>query len=208
MTNKTPLVITISRQLGAGGAYIGQQLAKKLNMHYADREIIRKAAELLSVREEDLENRDEKTQAFWETLLMSSGYAPEFYVPISIKYLPSDDEMYAAESTVIRKIAERRGSVIIGRGGFYILKDRPNCLRIYLFASQKYRMSRIMESYNMNETEAAKAIEKSDLEREKFIKAFTGVEWKDAGNYDLTIDTGKLGLDKTVEAILAVVHQM
>ena len=203
-----PLIITISRQLGAGGAYIGQQLAKKLNIHYADHEIIRKAAEKLAVKEEDIERRDEKTQPFWETMLFSSGYAPEFYVPINIKYAPTDAEMYEVETNIIRKLAENLDAVIIGRGGFHVLKDRPNTLRVFLFASKKYRMDRVMNEHNLNEKEAQQAIEDSDRARAKYIDAFTGADWNDARNFDLSLNTEKLGLDKSVEAILAFAKLM
>ncbi|MDX9931814.1 MAG: cytidylate kinase-like family protein [Bacteroidales bacterium] len=202
------LIITISRQLGAGGAYIGQQIARKLKIHYADHEIIRKAAEKLSVKEEDIERRDEKTQPFWETMLFSSGYAPEFYVPINIKYAPTDAEMYNVEMGIMQKLAENIDAVIIGRGGFHIFKDRPNTLKVFLFAPKEYRIDRVMTEHNLNEAEAKKAIEDSDRERAKYIDAFTGLKWIESTNFDLTLNTSKLGLDKTAEAILAMINLM
>ncbi|HPB02350.1 MAG: AAA family ATPase [Bacteroidales bacterium] len=202
------LIITISRQLGAGGAYIGQQIARKLKIHYADHEIIRKAAEKLSVKEEDIERRDEKTQPFWETMLFSSGYAPEFYVPINIKYAPTDAEMYNVEMSIMQKLAENIDAVIIGRGGFHIFKDRPNTLKVFLFAPKEYRIDRVMTEHNLNEAEAKKAIEDSDRERAKYIDAFTGLKWIESTNFDLTLNTSKLGLDKTAEAILAMINLM
>lgn len=204
MNASETLIITISRQLGAGGAYIGQQVARKLNIHYADHEIIRKAAEKLSVKEEDIEKRDEKTQPFWETLLSSSGYAPEFYVPINIKYAPTDAEMYDAETKIMRKLAENIDAVLIGRGGFHVFKDRPKTLRVFLYASKKYRIDRVMTEHNLNEKEALHAIDESDSARAKYIEAFTGADWNDARNFDISLDTGKLGLEKSVEAIIAI----
>ncbi|HBG70732.1 MAG: hypothetical protein A2W93_04510 [Bacteroidetes bacterium GWF2_43_63] len=198
------LIITISRQLGAGGAYIGQQVARKLNIHYADHEIIRKAAEKLSVKEEDIAKRDEKIQPFWETMLLSSGYTPEFYVPISIKYAPTDAEMFEVETNIMHKLAENIDAVIIGRGGFHVFKDRPKTLRVFLYASKEYRMDRVMTEHNLNEKEALEAINDSDRARAKYIEAFTGADWNDARNFDLSLNTGKLGLEKSIEAILAI----
>ncbi len=203
---KPNLIITISRQLGAGGAFIGQQVARRLDLHYADREIIRKAAKQLSVREEDIEIRDEKTLPFWETLVQSTGYAHEFYVPINIQYAPTDAEMYAAETNIIRKIAEKGSAVIIGRCGFHILAARPNTLRVFLHADAKFRAERVMELYKMNRKDAELAVEESDRERSKYITAFTGLEWKNTSNFDLTIDTGKLGLENSIEGILSFVN--
>ena len=203
-----PLIITISRQLGAGGAYIGQQLAKKLHIHYADHEIIRKAAEKLSVKEEDIKKRDEKTQSIWDTMLFSSGYAPEFYVPININFAPTDAEMYEVETNIIRKLSENLDAVIIGRGGFHILKDRANTLRVFLHASKKYRVGRVMTELNLSEKDAKRTIEDSDRDRGKYINTFTGAVWNDARNFDMSLNTEKIGLDKSVEVIVAMVKLM
>lgn len=205
---KPNLIITISRQLGAGGAFIGQQIAKRLDLRYADREIIRKAAKQLSVREEDIEKRDEKTQPFWETLVHSAGFAHEFYVPINIQYAPTDAEMYAAETDIIGKIAEKGDAVIIGRCGFHILAPRPNTLRVFLFADAKIRAERVMELYKINRKDAELAVEDSDRERAKYITAFSGKDWNDATNFDLSLDTGKLGIDNSIEGILSFVKFM
>jgi len=203
---KPNLIITISRQLGAGGAFIGQQIARRLELHYADREIIREAAKQLAVREEDIEKRDEKTQPFWETLVQSTGYAHEFYVPINIQYAPTDAEMFAAETDIIRKIAKKGSAVIIGRCGFHILAAHTNTLRIFLHADAKIRVERVMELYKMNRKDAELAVAESDRERAKYIMAFAGVEWKNTTNFDLTIDTGKLGLENSIEGILSFVN--
>ena len=97
MKNTSPFVITISRQLGAGGAYIGQQLAKNLNVFCADREIISQAAQQLSVLKEDLESRDEKILSFWQSFIRSYAITPDTYVPPQIMP-PSDRQLFKIES--------------------------------------------------------------------------------------------------------------
>jgi len=160
------------------------------------------------VREEDIEKRDEKTQPFWETMLHSTGYAPEFYVPINIRYAPSDTELFEAETSVIKQIAESSAAVIIGRGGFYFLKKRENCVRVYLYADKAFRTGRVMELYSVKQMEAEDMIVQSDKERAKYIDALTGVAWNDATNFDLSLNTGKIGLDKCVEVIMAYLNQL
>jgi len=201
MKPTNPMIITISRQLGCGGAYIGQKLAKKLKFRYADREIIRAVAEKLSVKEEDIEKRDERRQSIWESMMNSTGFAPEFYVPLNIRYAPSDAELYETETKIIQEIAAEGNAVIIGRGGFHILRNRHSTVRILLHADIDFRIKRVAEIYKVSAKEAAGLILQSDKERAKYINALTGLSWLDATQFDLAIDTGRIGIDKAVDVI-------
>lgn len=202
MEKNLPFVITISRQLGSGGSFIGQQLAQKLNAFYADREIIRKAAEQLSVLEEDLESRDEKILSFWESFVYTTVFAPDVYIP-SRSLLPTDRELFEAEAEIIKHIARERSAVIIGRCGFHILREFPNRLSLFLHAEHAFRSDRIQKQYAISSDEAETMIVQSDKERALYCKTFTGKNWTDATLYDLSIDTGKIGLDKTAAFILS-----
>ncbi len=202
MKKSQPLVITISRQLGCGGAYIGQQLAKKLKINYADHEIIATMAKQLSVLEKDLESRDEKIQTLWESFLQNSAYAPEVYFPTSYKVILTDRDLYQVQKEVIEHIASEKSSVIIGRCGFHILRDNPNRVSIFLHADKNFRSQRIQEMQKVSAKEAEELIEKSDKNRARYINEFTKKTWTDATHYELSIDTGKIGVDNTVELIL------
>ena len=201
MRQTSPFVITISRQLGSGGAYIGQQLAKNLNVFYADREIIGQAAEQFSVLEEDLEYRDEKILSFWQTFIQSFAIAPDVYVPSQI-IAPTDRTLFKAESEIIARIAQERSAVIIGRCGSYILREHPHRVGIFLHGDITFRKSRIQKLYNVSEEVAVKMIAQSDKERTRYYHTVTGKEWTDAKQYDISLDTGKIGVDQTVEFIL------
>lgn len=201
MKRTTPFVITISRQLGSGGAYIGQQLAKKLNIYYADREILSKAAKELRVLDKDLESRDEKLLSFWGSFLHINGFATEYHVPPQMNF-PFDREIYDVEANVIEHIARERSSVVIGRCGFQILREHTNCINLFLHADISFRRKRVQELYKVSEKAALEMIEKSDRDRAHYIETFTGKKWTDARYFDLTLNTGKLGLDKSVELIL------
>jgi len=200
MKNAMLPVITISRQLGSGGAYVGQHLAKKLDIFYADRVIINKVAKQLSLLEEDVESRDEKILSFWDSFLEFSAFAPDPYFPPRI--ITSDLELFEAESRVIERIAKERSAVIIGRCGFHILCEYQNHISIFLHGDVAFRNARIQKLYKVSDEVAGKMIDKSDKERARYCNKFTGKDWTDARNYDLSIDTSKIGVDRAVEEIL------
>jgi cytidylate kinase len=203
MNKDLPLTITISRQLGSGGAYVGQQLAKKLGIFYADREIISQAAKKLSMLENDVEVREEKIDSFWKTIFKSYSFNdPATYTPPKIADT-TDDEIYKVEREIILHIAEKRSAVIIGRCSSYILKDLPNSVSIFLHANKKFRQERLKQLYNLTDEAARKKISRSDKERSIYYRNFTGEEWIDVKQYDLTLNTSKIGLDNCVEMILS-----
>ena len=201
MKQTNPLIITISRQLGSGGAYIGQQLAKKLNIYYADREILQEAAKQLAVLEEDLESRDEKLLSFWRSFLHINGFATEYHLPPQMNF-PFDREIFEAEAKIIEHISRERSAVIIGRCGFHILREYSNRVSIFLHADVSFRSKRVQELYNVHEKTALEMIAINDKERAHYIETFTGKRWTDAMQFDLTLDTGKIGFDKSAALIL------
>ncbi len=202
MKKASPLIITISRQLGSGGAFVGQQLAKGLNISYIDREIISQAARQLSVLEEELESRDEKTLSFWQSFLQLCTFcAPDVYMPPQV-IAPTNRELFKTEAEIIEHIAEERSAVIIGRCGSHILRDHPNHASIFLHGGIDFRKDRVRKLYNVSEECAVKMIAQSDTERAHYHRAVTGKDWTDARQYHISIDTSKMGLDKSVEFIL------
>jgi cytidylate kinase len=205
MNKTTPFVITISRQLGSGGAYIGQQLAKKLNINYADREILSEAAKRLSIVEDNLDSRDEKIYSLWRSFLEYSAFAPDVYLPPKMLE-PTTFELFKAESEIIKHIAKEHSSVIIGRCGSYILREYPNHISIFLFGDMAFRNSRIQKLYNVSYEAAEKMIIQSDKERARYINTFTGKDWMDATQYDISINTSKIDTDKSVEIILKYIE--
>jgi len=200
---KTSLfVITINRQLGSGGAYVGQQLAKKLDIFYADREIISQAAKEFSLLEEDLEEREEKISSFWKSFFQSYTFgAPDVYIPQQ-SYIPTDRELFEIETQIIERIAKERSAVIIGRCGCHILREHPKLISIYLHADKAFRKDNIRNQQDVSEEEAARMIAESDKSRPAYFRTFTGKDWADATQYNLSIDTGKIGLDNSVELIM------
>jgi len=126
MTKTSPCVITISRQLGSGGAYLGQRLAQSLKYLYLDHEIVHQAAEELKIPVEHLAVRDEKVTSNWQSVLQSFAYGSSWsYAPPSLDVL-NDADFYNVESDIIIKIAKQCSAVIVGRGGHYVLRATPD----------------------------------------------------------------------------------
>jgi cytidylate kinase len=201
MKTTPPIAITISRQLGSGGSYVGQQLAKELDIFYADREIIHEAAKRFSLQGDDLDARDEKIRSIWQSCLESYAFvSPEMYSPPA--FFPSDRELCAAEADIIRSIASERSAIIIGRCGAHILRQHPHHLSLFLYSDAGVRQARIKEIYALSDDEAKQRIAQNDKERTHYFNKVTGHHRTDARQYDLCIDTGRIGLDATVTLIL------
>jgi cytidylate kinase len=206
MKHSTPLAITISRQLGSGGAHIGQQLAKNLNIAYVDRDIIDLVAKKFSILAKDMESRDEKIISSWQTFLQSITRGPDAYIPRQ-PIAPTDKELHNAETEIIERLSTERSAVIIGRCGCYILRQHPNHVSIFLHASLAFRTARVQQLYNLSEAGAAKMITENDKKRALYYHTFTGKEWADAKQYDLSIDTGKIGLENSIKLITEYLAQ-
>lgn len=197
------LILTISRQMGSGGSFLGRQAAKRLGLRYLDREILRRAARELKVEEANLAEREERLSSFWENFSRSLtlGLPEAGYLPPPIQ-LVHDEELFAVEAEIIRKAAEEGGAVIVGRGGFHVLRGKAGVVNVFLHAGREFRCRRVASVYGIEEAgKAEELLEESDRERRRFIEAMTGSGWTDALNYHLAIDTGFAGL-ATAEEIL------
>jgi cytidylate kinase len=206
MKEPLPFVITISRQMGSGGAYLGKRLASRLNVLYLDREIVSQAAKELKTPVESLESRDEKLTPLWRSLLESYAYiTPTPYVPPPL-HMPTDRELYSTESNIITRIAQQHSAVIVGRGGYYVLRQHPRCLSILLHADITFRQKRVQELYHVSAEEALKLIKSVDKKREHYLRALTGQNCMDARHYHLSIDTSLVGIEAAEEIILATLR--
>lgn len=198
MAGKDRYVITISRQLGSGGAYIGKRLAEVLGIKYIDRDILYKAAEELKV----LEDMDDATnkEVFWMNLVNSIVYPSTYIGP---NYMISlGDRLYEEQAKIIRRISKECSCVIVGRCCSHILESQPNHISIFLHADKDLRIRRIQSLYNLSEKQAKKLVEKNDAERHNYYHTHTGTDWKDATQYHLCLDTGVLGFEKAEKIIL------
>ena len=203
--NKSNIVITINRQVGSGGRYLGYKLAQKLNFLYLNHEIVKEAAKDLGTYAENLEASDEKQTSPWISLVSSYAFGSlEFDQDVQII---SDKQAHKAESNIITKVASEKSAVIIGRGGSYILRNHPRHISIFLNADMEFRKKRIQKEHNISENEALQYIQKTDKERVKYYKLLTGQDMYNACGYNLTIDTGKIGIEKSLELIMEYIKK-
>jgi cytidylate kinase len=206
MTKTLPYVIAISRQLGSGGAYLGQRLAVRLNAVYLDHEIVAQAAQELNISEEYLKARDEKVTSNWQSVLRSLAYSNSWsYAPPPLDIL-HDEDLYSVEADIIKRVANQRNAIIVGRGAFYILREHPRCLSVFLHAELGFRQKRVEEIYHVSPQKALKLINSVDQDRAQYLKALTGRDWLDATQYHLSLDTSVLGMEKAEHIIVETLH--
>lgn len=194
------IVITVARQYGSGGKTIGAMLAKEMGINCYSREILRMASEESGINERLFGMSDERIRHSGWFKLISRPYEGELLPPESNDFV-SDDNLFNYQAKIIKDLAEKESCVIIGRCADYVLKDYPNVLSIFIHADEEFCLERSMERHSMSEKEMRKYIEKTDKYRADFYKYYTGRDWTDARNYDLCLDSGKLGFEKCVEEI-------
>jgi CMP/dCMP kinase len=206
MSLNMPFIITISRQLGCGGALIGEALAKHFGISYADHEIISETAQKFSMHEIDLYQREEKIITAWQSFLQSITRCPDRVEHRPLP--PTNKELFQVESEVIKRLATERSAVILGRCGSYILRQHPLHVSLFLHAGLEFRVKRLCENCNVSEARAQKMIAESDKKRSEYFHLFTGKIWTDATQYDLALRTDILGPEKTLERLIMLAEEV
>lgn len=194
-------VITIARQYGSGGRTIGKMLAKELDIPFYDREVLRRASEDSGIHEKLFGAADEKAPR-GAKLFGSRVYQGEVIEPENKAFI-SEDNLFNLTARTIKKIAEEESCVIIGRCADFVLKDRDDVLSVFVHADEAFCLEQAMERNSMTPKEMKRFIEQTDKYRGDFYKYYTGHEWNDLRNYDLSLNSGKLGFEKCVEMIKA-----
>lgn len=189
------VVITISREYGSGGRYVGKLIADKLGIKLYDKEFVLKVAEETGLSQEYIEQNEQKRTAL---ALLNNGYYSEFN---------NSDELFAKESELIKEIADKESCVIIGRCANSILADRDNVVKVFVYSNIKDKIKRATTYYGMNKNKAEKQIEIIDKQRAKHYKYYTGKEWKDFSNYDICVNSDALGVEKTADMICEIVEE-
>jgi cytidylate kinase len=203
------VVLTISRQFASGGSYIGQAVAQRLGLRYTDRDILARAAEESGIGEAELAASEERASGFWaRTFRQYSLGVPEapFVVPSPPPLLERD--LFRLESRIIREIAARFDAVIVGRGGFHVLADHPGLVSIRVRARREWRLARAMSIYGLaDEEEASDWIDRSDEQRARFVRTFTGKDWDDAAAHHVCLDTSAIGLELATDLVVRLVAE-
>lgn len=200
----TNTIITIGRQYGSAGRQIGRALAKELGIPCYDKELLDRAAKESGICQELFENHDEKpTNSFLYSLVMdtySFGYSSAAFSD-----MPINQKVFLAQFETIKKIASEGPCVMIGRCADYALAEFDNCLSVFIHADIQTRIRRIATLYDLTDAKAKDKILKTDKRRSSYYNYYTSKRWGDANGYDLCIDSGKFGIDGSVEFLLQAI---
>ncbi|MBQ4105729.1 MAG: cytidylate kinase-like family protein [Clostridia bacterium] len=198
-------IITIARQFGSGGREIGKALSEKLGIPYYDKELISLAAKESGMDAEVFNNVDERaTNSLLYSLSMGLySFGNSFS---AMGDLPVNDRLYILQHKIIKKLAEDGPCVIVGRCADYVLKDRDNCINLFIHANMDYRKKRAIEIHGVDKARAEQIVNKTDKVRANYYSFYSGQKWGLAQNYDLCIDSSKLTTEQAVELVEAYIN--
>lgn len=183
------IVITISREYGSGGHYVGELLAKRMGLNFYDKNLINLISKKSGLSKEYVEANNQKLASF--------------------KYIDNnDDRIFIAEEKVIKDLAKKESCVIVGRCADYILKDNKDTIKVFLYSSSQDKVKRTVKYYNLEEDKALKEINKINSERAKHYKYYTNRDWYDFANYDIALNVDYLGVEKTAELLEQVIREV
>ena len=210
-------VITIGRQFGAGGATVGRMLADRLKADFLDSRIIDEVARRLQLPKEEVEAEDEQPGSLLARLLVALGSAStEPLIPAETTAWtpPNADPTFDTRKAVLQitqhviQEAARSGNVVIvGRGGAYLLRYLPGALHVFLRAPDAVRVKAVKDRLHITSDEEAKRrLKQTEENWTAYIRQVYGHDRTHPAHYDMVLDTGRLGYEATVEAILAALE--
>lgn len=198
-------IITIGRQFGSGGKEIAEKLGENLQIPVYDKEMLAVAAKDSGICQELFESHDEKpTNSFLYSLVMdtySMGYSPNAYMD-----MPINHKVFLAQFDAIKKLANEGPCILVGRCADYALDSYDNCLSVFIHANLDARIRRIARMYDLTDAKAKDMIVKTDKKRATYYNYYTNKKWGAAESYELCLDSSKLGITGTTEAILSFLN--
>ncbi len=197
-------IITMEREFASGGNEIGRRVAKKLGIELYDRNILIEAAkrlEIPAIYVEQLEETAPGSIIFnLSKTAIGGGHKDHSNLPMA-------ERLFLEEKKIIEEIVEKQDCVIVGRCASYILKDRPDCLKVFVHADKEYRLKRAIETEKHAKTEADEYLRKSDKRRSGFYNVHTGWKWGDMEHFDICLDSGSLGIDCCVDVLVGMMKK-
>ena len=212
MNKNDQFVITINREMGSGGRTIGRKLADKLGVEFYYKSVIKGLEKEFNLTAEEIEKQKGREQGWWanikqqltNSIMSSNPYLPQVADAAS---LIDTDDIFKAETEILRGIADEESCVVAGRCGFYIFRNHPNHFNILIQASMPHRIKRVANKQGISEEEARKAIDMVDQMRENYVNKYTNTSRYDTRNYDLVITMDDLTEDDAVEIILETINR-
>jgi len=189
------IIITIAREYSSGGRYVGKLVAENLGIKLYDKEFITKVAKESGLSEEYIEENEQQRDTLAS---LNNGY----YLGLS-----NSDELFLKEAETIKKIANGESCVIIGRCADFVLKDRKDVLKVFIYSDMPDKIKRVTGIYGLPKSKAEKEIKRINRLRANHYKFYTDREWKNNDNYDICINSDTLGVRKTAELICKIVME-
>lgn len=184
-------VITISREFGSGGRTIGKMVAEKLGIPCYDAELIQKIADKSGYSADYIKEEGEYASGGW----LSAVFADRSLG------LTNQDKLFSIQSRIIEELAAEGPCVIVGRCADFVLRDKADCLNVFVHASMEKRAERIVKEYGEREESPEKRLKEKDKRRAAYHRFYTDLKWGDAKNYHICLDSGEFGLEKCAEMI-------
>ncbi len=186
-------IITISREFGSGGRTIGKHIAAKLNIPCYDEELINKIAQETGLDKNYIKETNEQSEQNW----LLNAFANHLYHGNNMQ-----DYVWLIQCDVITKVANEGPCVIVGRCADYVLKDKANLLKVFIHADINKRARRIVDVYGETDEKPLKRVKEKDKKRAAYYRYYTENEFGEIHNYDLSLDSGTIGIDKCVDIVV------
>ena len=197
-------IITISREFGSGGRTVGKRVAELLGIPYYDKELVKKVALETGFDEGFIEQQGEHASP-WRTLFSYAFSASNGHLNHqTMSGMTAEDFLWAMQCKVILELAQQGPCVIVGRCADYILRERTDCLHVLIHADVPYRADRIVRLYGESEVTPEKRLETKDKQRKTYYKHYTGKDWGMYTNYDLSLNTAVVGVERAARLIVEV----
>lgn len=197
-------IITMEREFASGGNEIGKRVAKKLGIALHDRSLLIEVAKRLEIPAIYVEQLEETApgSSIFNLSQTAFGGSQKGRTNLSLA-----ERIFLEEKKIIEEIVEKEDCVIVGRCASYILRDRPDCLKVFVHADKQYRLNRAIETEKLSKDEADYFLRKADKRRSDFYTTHTGWKWGDIEHFDLCLDSGSLGLDCCVEVLAGMMKK-
>ena len=187
-------IVTISRQFGSGGRTIGKTVAQQLGIPCYDAELIQAIAQESGFSESYIRDAGEYTPGSF----LSSAFSDRSFGPTN------EDQLWVIQYDIISKLAQEGSCVIVGRCADFILRDKADCLRVFIHADMDFRARRIVEVYGERDISPEQRLKDKDKRRAAYHRFYTNMKWGQAQNYHITLDSGKLGIERCAEILASL----
>ena len=202
-TGKT--IITFAREFGSGGHEVAKKVSEICDFSFYDKELIALAAKESGLSENLFDGLDEKpTNSLLYSLVMGLQSGNSSYCRYGD--ITGADSVFRIQSQVIRELVAKGSCVIVGRCADYVLREQPRLINVFVHADLDFRIERIMKKFDMKEKVAQDYIVKTDKKRSSFYNFYTNKMWGSVDNYDISIDTSKIGTDNAAKLIADYVN--